>query len=136
MLRLLPTPLGIGFIFAGLCVLTSARTAVLVFGGLGLVLALLIAAAAWRWKRSTHARSRRESEELSDWRRFAAGRRRSAPRESVLYVLVAGAFIWLDGFRLGTILIAIGFGLLLAARWFVEPRIWAEVTRRLSAPTT
>jgi hypothetical protein len=136
MLRLLPTPLGIGFIFAGLCVLTSARTAVLVFGGLGVVLALLIAVAAWRWKRSPQARSRRESEELSDWRRFAAGRRSSAPRESVLYVLVAGAFIWFDGFRLGTILIAIGFGLLLAARWFVEPRIWAEVTRRLSPPTT
>ena len=135
MLRLLPTPLGIGFIFAGLCVLSSARIAILVFGGLGVVLALLIAVAAWRWKRS-HAGSRRESKELSDWRRFAAGRRRSAPWESVLYVLVAGAFIWLDGFRLGTILIAIGFGLLLAARWFVEPRIWAEVTRRLSAPTS
>jgi predicted histidine transporter YuiF (NhaC family) len=136
MLRHLPTPLGIGFIFAGLSVLTSARTAVLAFAGLGVVLGLLVAVAAARWKRSTHARSRRESEELSDWRRFAAGRRRSAPWESALYVLIAGALIWLDGLRLGTILIATGFGLLLAARWFVEPRIWAEVTRRLAAPRT
>lgn len=134
MLRHLQTPLGIGLIFAGLSVLASARTAVVVFAGIGVVLALLVAVAAARRRRSVHARSRGESEELSDWRRFAARRRRSAPRDSALYVLIAGAFIWLDGISLGTILIATGFGLLLAARWFVEPRIWAEVTRRLAGP--
>jgi hypothetical protein len=136
MLWYLPTPLGIGLIFGGVSVLTSTRVAVLVFAGAAAALAALLAIEAMRRRRSAHPTARSESEELSDWRRFVARRRRSAPRESVLYVLIAGAIVWFDGFRLGTILIATGFGLLLVARWLAEPRIWAEVTRRLAGPTT
>src|SRR5512132_1163557 len=36
----------------------------------------------------------------------------------------------------GNDLIAAGFGCLLISRWLVEPRTWAEITRRLAAPRT
>jgi hypothetical protein len=134
MLRHLPTPLGIGLLVAGLSLITSPRVAVLLFAGMGVALALIIAAAAVRRKRSGGATDRTASEELSDWQEFAARRRRSAPLESSVYVLIAVGSIWLDGLTLGTILIAGGFACLLLARWLVEPRTWAEITRRLAAP--
>jgi hypothetical protein len=136
MLRHLPTPLGIGLLVAGLSLLTSPRVAVLLFAGMGVALALVIAVAAARRKRSGGATGRTASEELSDWQEFAARRRRSAPLESSVYVLIAVGLIWLEGLTLGTILIAAGFGCLLLARWLLEPRTWAEITRRLAAPKT
>jgi hypothetical protein len=134
MLRHLPTPLGFGFLVTGLSLITSPRVAVLLFAGMGVALALVIAAGAAQRKRSGAATGRTESEELSDWQEFAARRRRSAPLESSVYVLIAVGLIWLEGLNLGTILIAAGFGCLLLARWLVEPRTWAEITRRLAAP--
>jgi hypothetical protein len=136
MLRHLPTPLGIGLLVAGLSLITSPRVAVLLFAGMGVALALVIAAGAARRKRSGAATGRTASEELSDWQGFAARRRRSAPLESSVYVLIAVGLIWLEGLNLGTILIAAGFACLLLSRWLVEPRTWAEITRRLAAPRT
>jgi membrane protein implicated in regulation of membrane protease activity len=136
MFRHLPTPLGIGLIAAGLSLIISPRVAVLLFAGSGVALALVIAVAVARGKRSGRATGKTASEELSDWREFAARRRRSAPLESAVYVLIALALILLEGLTLGTILIAAGFGCLLIARWLVEPRTWAEITRRLAAPRT
>jgi hypothetical protein len=136
MLRHLPTPLGIGLIVAGLSLVASPRVAVLLFAGMGVALALVSAVAAARRKRSGRGTGRTASEELSDWQEFAARRRRSAPLESAVYVLSAVGLIWLEGLTLGTILIAAGFGCLLISRWFVEPRTWAEITRRLAAPRT
>jgi hypothetical protein len=134
MLRHLPAPLGLVLVFAGLSVITSSRTAVLLFAAVGVVLGLLVLVAAAHMRRSGRAADRTGAEERSDLRRFAARRRSSAPWESATYVLVAGGLIWLDGLTLGTILIAAGFGLLLIARLLVEPRTWAEVTRRLGDP--
>jgi hypothetical protein len=131
-LAFLPTPLGIGLIFAGLSVLTSTREAFLIFCGIALVLAAAIAIAAARRSRAGPAGDRTASDDLSHWRQFAAGRRRSAPLESVIYLLIAGGSIWVEGLSLGTILIVAGTLLLLTSRWLVEPRIWAEVTRRLA----
>jgi hypothetical protein len=136
MFRQLPTPLGIGLIAAGLSLITSPRVAVLLFAGMGVALALVIAVALARGKRAGRATGRTASEELSDWREFAARRRRTAPLESAVYVLSAVGLIWLEGLTLGTILIAAGFGCLLISRWLVEPRTWAEITRRLAAPRT
>ena len=65
---------------------------------------------------------------------IVATRRRWALRESAIYVVIAAALIWIDGLTLGTILVAGGFGLLLIARWFIEPRTWDEVSRKLAAP--
>jgi hypothetical protein len=134
MLRHLTTPLGIGLLVAGLSLITSPRVAVLLFAGMGVALALVIAAGAARRKRSGAATGRTASEELSDWQDFAARRRRSAPLESSVYILIAVGLIWLEGLSLGTILIAAGLACLLLARWLVEPRTWAEITRRLAAP--
>ena len=134
MLRHLPTPLGIGLLVAGLSLITSPRVAVLLFAGMGVALALVIAAGAARRKRFGAATGRTASEELTDWQEFAARRRRSAPLESSVYVLIAVGLIWLEGLNLGTILIAAGLACLLLARWLVEPRTWAEITRRLAAP--
>jgi hypothetical protein len=134
MIRYLPVPLGLGLIFAGFSVLTSTRAAVLILVGLGVLLAVVVSVAARRRRRTRQMTARTPTEELNEWRRFVARRRRSAPWESAIYALIVGAFIWLEGVDLGTILIAAGFGLLLVARWVVEPRTWSEVTRRLADP--
>jgi hypothetical protein len=136
MLRYLPTPLGVGLILAGLSVITSPRTVILLLAGTGAVLALLIALAVARRKRSGEPRKQTASEEISRWREFEARRRRSAPWESAFYLLIAVMSVWLEGLTLGTILIVAGVGLLLISRWLVEPHIWAEITRRLTAPPT
>jgi hypothetical protein len=136
MLRYLPTPLGIGLVVAGLSVITSPRAVILLFAGTGAVLALLIALAVARRKRSGDAREQTASEEMSRWREFEARRRNSAPWESALYLLIAVMPVWLEGLTLGTILIVAGVGFLLISRWLVEPHIWAEITRRLTAPPT
>ena len=136
MLRYLPTPLGIGLIVAGLSVITSPRAVILLFAGTGAVLALLIALAVARRKRSGDPREHTASEEMSRWREFEARRRRSAPWESAFYLLIAVMSVWLEGHTLGTILIVAGVGFLLISRWLVEPHIWAEITRRLAAHPT
>ena len=134
MLRHLPTPLGIGLLVAGLSLITSPRVAVLLFAGMGVALAFVIAAGAARRKRSG-ASPRTSASRIAPptlfWR---LRRRRSAPLESSVYVLIAVGLIWLEGLNLGTILIAAGLACLLLARWLVEPRTWAEITRRLAAP--
>jgi hypothetical protein len=135
-LRHLPTPLGIALLIAGLSLIASPRVAVLLFLGVGVGLPLVIALAAARRKGSGSPRDSAASEELSHWQEFAARRRRSAPWESAFYAVICAALIWLDGLTLGTILIVAGFGFLLLARWFVEPRTWGEITRRLTAPRT
>jgi hypothetical protein len=136
MLRYLPTPLGIGLIVAGLSVITSPRAVILLFAGTGAVLALLIALAVARRKRSGDPREHIASEEMSRWREFEARRRKSAPWESAFYLLIAVMSVWLEGLTLGTILIVAGVGFLLISRWLVEPHIWAEITRRLAAHPT
>jgi hypothetical protein len=133
-MRHLPTPLGIGLVVVGFTMVTSPLVALLFYGGVALVITLVITRAVIRRKRSGGGREWTPARELSEWERFVATRRRWALRESAIYVLIAAALIWVDGLTLGTILIAAGFGLLLIARWFVEPRTWAEVTRRLAAP--
>lgn len=132
MIRYLPTLLGLGLIVAGISEVTSPRLAGLSILGLGVLVALVVSAAARRRRRTGQTTAGSATQELNEWRSFAARRRRSAPWESAGYVLIAAAFIWLEGLDLGTILIAAGFGLLLIARWFVEPRTWAEVSRRLA----
>jgi uncharacterized membrane protein HdeD (DUF308 family) len=132
--RYLPTPLGIGLLVAGLCVIASPLVTFLIFAGTFLVLALVIAVAVRRRKRSGRPTARTPEEELSDWQRFVANRRRWAPWESACYVAIAAAFILIDGLTLGTILIAAGFGFLLVARWLIEPRTWDEIARRLAGP--
>ncbi len=136
MLSHLPTPLGIGLLFAGFSVISSPRLVILLFIGVGVVLALVLAAALAARRRSRQVAERTPLEELSDWQGFAARRRRSAPWESAAYVIIVGVVIWLEGLTLGTILIAAGFGFLLISRWLVEPRTWAEITQRLAAPRT
>jgi hypothetical protein len=139
MLRHLPTPLGLGLIIAGLSLITSPRIVILVVAGVGALFALIVAVAFVRSRRSGNAPTgagRTASEEASAWQQFTARRRRAAPWESAFYLLIAGGLIWLEGLTLGTILIAAGIGSLLIARWFVEPRTWAEVTRRLATPRT
>ena len=126
MLRYLPTPLGVGLIVAGLSVITSPRTVLLLLAGTGAVLALLIALAVARRKRSGEPREQTASEEISRLREFEARRRRSAPWESAFYLLIAVMSVWLEGLTLGTILIVAGVGFLLISRWLVEPHIWAE----------
>ena|SRR5436305_10162231 len=133
-MRHLATPLGICLIVLGFILLSSPLVALLFFAGVALVLTLVITAAVIRRKRSGKAREWTPAKELSEWERFVATRRRWALRESAIYVLIVVAVIWLDGLTLGSILIAAGFGLLLVARWFVEPGTWAEVTRWLAAP--
>jgi hypothetical protein len=135
-LRYLPTPLGVGLILAGLSVITSPRTVILLLAGTGAVLALLIALAVARRKRSGEPREQAASGEISRWREFEARRRRSAPWESAFYLLIAVMSVLLEGLTLGTILIVAGVGFLLISRWLVEPHIWAEITRRLTAPPT
>jgi hypothetical protein len=132
MLRHLVTPLGIALVVAGFSVLTSPHLVALLLLGFGAVLAAaLVIAAIWR-RGSSPPVGLTHPEEVSHWQRFAARRRRSAPWESAFYVAIAGAIIWLDGLNLGTILVAAGFGILVLSRWFVEPGIWAELTRRLA----
>lgn len=126
--------MGIGLVVVGFTMVTSPLVALLFYGGVALVITLVITRAVIRRKRSGGGREWTPARELSEWERFVATRRRWALRESAIYVLIAAALIWVDGLTLGTILIAAGFGLLLIARWFVEPRTWAEVTRRLAAP--
>jgi hypothetical protein len=134
MLRLLPTPLGIALVFAGLSLITSVREAGLIFLAIGVVLGAIIAAAAVRRRRSGQSPLRTEAEELGYWRGFAARRRRSAPLESAFYLLILAGVFWLDGITVGALLIAAGFVLLLTSRWLIEPRTWAELTRRLTEP--
>jgi hypothetical protein len=136
MLRYLPTPVGIGLIVAGLSVITNPHAVILLFAGTAAVLALLIALAVARRKRSGDPREHTASEEMSRWREFEARRRKSAPWESVFYLLIAVMSVWLEGLTLGTILIVAGVGFLLISRWLVEPHIWAEITRRLTVPPT
>jgi hypothetical protein len=138
MLRHLPTPFGIGLIFAGLSLITSPRVALLLFAGVGLLSVLVVATARARRRRSDTpaGAGRTVGDEAAAWRAFTARRRRAAPWESASYVLLAGALIWLEGLTLGTILVAAGIGCLLFARWFIEPRTWADVARRLAAPRT
>jgi hypothetical protein len=133
-MRHIPTPLGIGLVVIGFTLLTSPLAALLFYGGVALVLTLVITAAVIRRKRSGKRREWTPAKELSEWERFVTTRRRWALRESAIYVFIAAALIWLDGLTLGTVLVAAGFGLLLIARWFIEPRTWEEVTRRLAAP--
>ena len=133
-MRYLPTPLGIALLVAGLCVIASPLVTFLILGGTFLVLGLGIAAAVRRRKRSGGAIRKTPEEELSAWQGFVANRRRWAPWESACYVAIAGAFILIDGLTLGTILIAAGFGLLLVARWVIEPRTWDDIARRLAGP--
>jgi Mg2+/citrate symporter len=132
--RYLPTPLGIALLVAGLCVIASPLVTFLIIGGTFVVLGLGIAVAVQRRKRSGGATRKTPEEELSAWQRFVANRRRWAPWESACYVAIAAAFILIDGLTLGTILIAAGFGLLLVARWVIEPRTWDDIARRLAGP--
>jgi hypothetical protein len=138
MLRHLPTPLGIGLIIAGLSLIASPRIAILLFAGVGLLTAVVVGVAVVRRRRFARppGAGRTAPEEAAAWEQFTARRRRTAPWESASYVLVAGALIWLEGLTLGTILVAAGIACLLIARWFVEPRTWADVAKRLAAPRT
>lgn len=132
----LPTPLGFLLLIAGFSLVSSPRTVLLVLVAAVLVACLVIVAAWLLRRRSGKPVQLSAAEETSDWERFIANRRRWASLESGCYVLIAGALIWLHGIDLGTALIAAGFGFLLVSRWLVEPRTWAEVTRRLSEPPT
>src|SRR5947208_904114 len=103
-MRHIPTPLGIGLIVVGFTMLTSPLVALLFYGGVALVIALVITTAVIRRKRSGGARQWTPAKELSEWERFVATRRRWALRESAIYVVIAAALIWIDGLTLGTIL--------------------------------
>jgi purine-cytosine permease-like protein len=132
----LPAPLGFVLLIAGFSIVSSPRTVLLVLAAAVLIAGLVIVAAWLLRRRSGRPVQLTPAEESSDWQRFTASRRRWAGLESGCYVLIAAAVIWLDGLDLGTVLIAAGFGFLLVSRWLVEPRTWAEVTRRLSEPPT
>lgn len=134
MLRLLPTPLGIALVFVGLSLITSGREAGRIFLGIGAVLALIVAMAAVRRRRSGQVAARARAEESSYWLKLAARRRRSAPWESACYALIVAGLIWLGGITAGTILITAGIALLLVSRWLIEPRTWAEIARRSADP--
>jgi hypothetical protein len=130
-LLLLPTPLGIALLIAGLSVVGSPQLVFGVLAGGALFCALLVFVAWLLRRRSGRPVQLTPAEESSNWQRFMASRRRWAPLESALFLVVEGVFIWVDGLTLGTILMAAGFACLLVSRWLVEPRTWAEVTRRL-----
>jgi hypothetical protein len=134
-LLLLPTPLGIALLIAGLSVVSSPHLVFLILAGAALIFALVIFVAWLLRRRSGRPVQLTPAEESSDWQHFMANRRRWAPWESAIFVVIEGVFIWVDGLTLGTILMAAGFACLLVSRWLIEPRTWAEVTRRLTPRT-
>ena len=79
---------------------------------------------------------RTTSEELAEWQRFRAERRRERPWHAVFGVFLVAATLGFLGVRLGTVLLATGFGVWLVDLLLVAPWLQADLELRMRSKLT